>query len=118
MKNPMMPDYMFPAFHEITPEFLIELGVTAVLADIDNTLAPYEQAEPDERIKGWIASLAAAGIGIAFVLKNPLQRQERVRLQERRVSLQEERVCLRARLFPESLRIVMSAEQSLQSFIL
>ena len=76
MKNPMMPDYMFPAFHEITPEFLIELGVTAVLADIDNTLAPYEQAEPDERIKGWIASLAA-GIGIAFVSNNDWERVNR-----------------------------------------
>ena len=76
MKNPMMPDYMFPAFDEITPAFLSALGVKAVLADIDNTLAPYEQAEPDERIKGWIASLAAAGIGIAFVSNNNWERVE------------------------------------------
>ena len=74
MRNPMMPDYMFRAFDEITPEFLRELGVKAVLADIDNTLAPYEQPEPDERIKGWIASLAAAGIGIAFVSNNDWER--------------------------------------------
>ena len=52
MKNPLMPDYMFRAFDEITPAFLRELGVTAILADIDNTLAPYEQPEPDGRIKG------------------------------------------------------------------
>ena len=70
MKNPMMPDYMFRAFDEITPAFLQELGVKAILADIDNTLAPYEQPEPDERIKGWIASLSEAGIGIAFVSNN------------------------------------------------
>ena len=74
MRNPMLPDYMFRAFDEITPEFLRELGVKAVLADIDNTLAPYEQPEPDERIKGWIASLAAAGIGIAFVSNNDWDR--------------------------------------------
>ena len=65
MRNPMMPDYMFRTFDEITPAFLASLGVKAILADIDNTLAPYEQPEPDERIKGWIASLAEAGIGIA-----------------------------------------------------
>ena len=76
MKNPMMPDYMFRAFDEITPAFLRELGVKAILADIDNTLAPYEQPEPDERIKGWIASLAEAGIGIAFVSNNDWERVE------------------------------------------
>ena len=76
MKNPMMPDYMFRVFDEITPAFLASLGVKAILADIDNTLAPYEQAEPDERIKGWIASLAEAGIGIAFVSNNDWERVE------------------------------------------
>ena len=76
MRNPMMPDYMFRAFDEITPAFLRELGVKAILADIDNTLAPYEQPEPDERIKNWIASLAEAGIGIAFVSNNDWERVE------------------------------------------
>ena len=77
MKNPMMPDYMFRAFDEITPAFLTSLGVKAILADIDNTLAPYEQPEPDQRIKGWIASLAEAGIGIAFVSNNDWERVNR-----------------------------------------
>ena len=76
MKNPMMPDYMFRTFDEITPAFLRELGVKAILADIDNTLAPYEQPEPDQRIKGWINSLAEAGIGIAFVSNNDWERVE------------------------------------------
>ena len=76
MKNPMMPDYMFRAFDEITPAFLRELGVKAILADIDNTLAPYEQPEPDERIKNRSASLAEAGIGIAFVTNNDWARVE------------------------------------------
>ena len=74
MKNPMMPDYMFRTFDEITPAFLTSLGVKAILADIDNTLAPYEQPEPDQRIKGWIASLAEVGIGIAFVSNNDWDR--------------------------------------------
>ena len=45
----MTPDYMFRTYDEITPAFLASLGVRAILADIDNTLAPYEQAEPDEQ---------------------------------------------------------------------
>ncbi len=77
MANPLMPDYMFRTFDEITSEFLTGLGIRAILADIDNTLAPYEQPEPDERIKSWIASLSEAGIGIAFVSNNDWERVER-----------------------------------------
>lgn len=72
----LMPDYMFRTFDEITPALLQSLGVTAILADIDNTLAPYEQAEPDERICSWISDLAAAGISIAFVSNNNCERVE------------------------------------------
>ena len=77
MSNPLMPDYMFRTFDEITPEFLTGLGIRAILADIDNTLAPYEQPEPDDRIQNWIASLAQAGISIAFVSNNDRERVER-----------------------------------------
>ena len=76
MRNPLMPDYMFPAFDDITPAFLTRLGVRAILADIDNTLAPYEQTEPDERIRSWINALEEAGIGIAFVSNNHRERVE------------------------------------------
>ena len=72
----LTPEYMFDTFDAVTPEFLLSLGIKALLIDIDNTLAPYEQPEPDERIKGWIASLAAAGIGIAFVSNNDAERVE------------------------------------------
>lgn len=72
----MMPDYMFDTYDQVTPAFLQSLGVKAVLADIDNTLAPYEQAEPDDRLRAWIASLHAAGIGIAFVSNNDRERVE------------------------------------------
>ena len=76
MPNPMMPDHMFRTFDEITPDFLRSLGINAILADIDNTLAPYEQPEPDDRIKNWIAALAEAGISIAFVSNNDRERVE------------------------------------------
>ncbi len=72
----LKPDYMFRTFDEITPDFLASLGIRAILADIDNTLAPYEQPEPDERIRSWIGSLVEAGIGIAFVSNNGRERVE------------------------------------------
>ena len=62
----LTPDYIFNSFDEITPEFLSSLGISALLIDIDNTLAPYEQPEPDDRIRGWFASLEQAGIKAAL----------------------------------------------------
>ena len=76
MKDLLTPDYMFGAYHEVTPEFLRGLGVCAILSDIDNTLAPYEQDEPDERILNWITSLNDAGISIALVSNNDRERVE------------------------------------------
>ena len=76
MSRFMTPDYMFRTFDEITPDFLRGLGICAILSDIDNTLAPYEQEEPDERIINWIASLTEAGISIALVSNNDRERVE------------------------------------------
>ncbi len=74
MKKLMKPDYMFRTYDEITPEFLTSLGVKAVLSDVDNTLAPYEQPEPDEKLMAWINGLREAGISIAFISNNEQER--------------------------------------------
>lgn len=77
MHHGMVPDYMFRTFEEVTPAFLSALGIRAVLADIDNTLAPYEQPEPDARIRAWVAALAAEGIALALISNNDRERVER-----------------------------------------
>ena len=73
----LTPDYMFDTFDAITPEFLDSLGISALLIDIDNTLAPYEQPEPDERICAWFASLEQHGIKAALISNNRPSRVER-----------------------------------------
>ena len=73
----LTPDHMFGAFDEVTPEFLQERGIRALLIDIDNTLAPYEQDDPDERILAWFASLHAAGIQAALISNNHPPRVDR-----------------------------------------
>lgn len=72
----LTPDYMFDKFDAITPEFLLSLGIRALLIDIDNTLAPYEQAEPDERITNWFESLHAVGISASLISNNHAPRVE------------------------------------------
>ena len=72
----LMPDYYFEHFYNITPEFLLGNGIRALLIDIDNTIAPYEVAEPDEKIKAWFASIKSAGISAAFISNNHAKRVE------------------------------------------
>ena len=73
----LIPDYMFDHYDDITPAFLASIGVRALLIDIDNTLAPYEQPDPDERNLAWIALMKQHGIGMALVSNNHRDRVER-----------------------------------------
>lgn len=68
---------MFAHYFDVTPEFLLANGIRALLTDIDNTLAPYEQAEPDERLRTWLRELHQGGISVALVSNNQPQRVER-----------------------------------------
>ncbi|MBO5939351.1 MAG: YqeG family HAD IIIA-type phosphatase [Clostridia bacterium] len=72
----LTPDYMFSTFDEVTPEFLENIGISALLIDIDNTLAPYEQDTPDERIVAWFDSLRAHGIKASLISNNHPPRVE------------------------------------------
>ena len=75
---------MFERYGDITPDLLTSLGIRAVLVDIDNTLASYEQPEPDEAIISWFSALSAAGIRAALISNNG---SERVELFNRKLSL-------------------------------
>ena len=70
----LVPDYRFNKFDEITPEFLISIGVRGVLLDIDNTLEPYENPTPSEGVLAWLSALSANGIKAAIVSNNGRER--------------------------------------------
>lgn len=77
MKDRFTPDFMFGHYWEITPAFLEQEGIRALLIDVDNTLAPYEMPDPDDRIRAWFRDLAAHGIRAALVSNNHAPRVER-----------------------------------------
>jgi len=77
MKEKLIPDYMFGHYYEVTPAFLTSIGVRALLIDIDNTLAPYEMPDPDDRIRAWFRELDENGISVALVSNNHAPRVER-----------------------------------------
>lgn len=72
----LTPDYMLEKYSDISPEFLLGLGIRALLIDIDNTLAPYEQPEPDEVTVAWFDALRAAGISASLISNNHPPRVE------------------------------------------
>ena len=70
MLSKLLPYKIFDKFDDITPEYLSSLGVRFLFSDVDNTLAPYEVPEPDERIRTWLDSLKDAGITVVLVSNN------------------------------------------------
>lgn len=76
MLNKLKPDFTFNSYRDITPDFLEAEGILALLVDIDNTLAPYEQPEPDEEHTKWLGELKKHGIRVALVSNNKAQRVE------------------------------------------
>ena len=49
-------------------------GIRALILDIDNTLAPYEEPDPNPRVLAWFSALKEAGIVAAFVSNNDHER--------------------------------------------
>lgn len=84
MLSKLTPYKIFDKFDDITPEYLSRLGVRFLFSDVDNTLAPYETPEPDERIRAWLDSLKASGIQVILVSNN---HPERIKLFNRTLGL-------------------------------
>ena len=66
----LSPNYYFERYSDVTVDFLKKNNISTLLIDVDNTLAPYEQAEPDEKVLAWISSLKNNGIRFAFISNN------------------------------------------------
>ncbi len=74
MNSCLAPDYFFYHYYDITASFLEQNAIECLLMDIDNTLAPYEQDEPDERMLEWFGMLSENNIKVALVSNNNEER--------------------------------------------
>ena len=70
------PEYLFSGAAAITPEFLKEKGITALVLDVDNTLTGHDSQQLPEAIRDWLDRMRAAGIQLAIASNN---NEERVR---------------------------------------
>lgn len=80
----LVPDYYFDTFDLCTADFLKSIGVQGVILDVDNTLEPYENPLPSEKVLAWLDSLKGADIGAAIVSNN---NGERINLFNRDIKL-------------------------------
>ena len=69
MACPLVPCHLVESIYFLIPQRLQEAGVRLVLADLDNTLTPYEEALPSPALRRWKEELEQNGITL-FVVSN------------------------------------------------
>lgn len=62
-------DLMLDSIYDLSPAFLKERGISLLLMDLDNTLAPYSENRPSVALRNWLDALKRAGIE-PFILSN------------------------------------------------
>ena len=75
LKKYFIPDYYFDSIHAVTPGFLKNENIKALVLDIDNTLVTYGEEAPTDDVLRWIGEIKNAGIFVAIASNN---REERV----------------------------------------
>ncbi len=76
MFEAFLPTEIFGDIYAITPAFLTESGVKALILDIDNTLVTYDDPKPTPSVAAWLSSMHEAKIKVAFVSNNHAPRVE------------------------------------------
>lgn len=72
-----IPDVCYNNIYEIDINEIKRAGVRGLICDIDNTLVPYEEPEPTERVTEWLKKVRDADIAVSFVSNNGSRRVER-----------------------------------------
>jgi len=70
------PDYAFEHVTGITPRFLAEQNIHAVILDLDNTLTRWEQGELAPGVQEWVRALQEARFRLV-ILSNGLRAKQR-----------------------------------------
>lgn len=68
--NKLFPTHYLKSIYEINIKDLQEQGIKGIIFDIDNTLVPYDEEEPNQRVISFFEKLREAGIKITLVSNN------------------------------------------------
>ncbi|MDP4109333.1 MAG: YqeG family HAD IIIA-type phosphatase [Bacillota bacterium] len=72
----LLPDFIFDSVRDISPAMLSEMGVKAVLCDLDSTLMSVKSSEIPKENARWVQSVKDEGI--VFMILSNNSREERV----------------------------------------
>ena len=61
------PEYVFKDVTHITPEWLAQKGIRALVLDIDNTLTADRSQELPDEVAGWLDTMRKAGVRLTIV---------------------------------------------------
>ena len=70
MSFSLIPDRLYAAYTDITPQMLQSWGIKLLLCDLDYTLAPRSVAQPDESVLAWVQEMKDAGIEVMILSNN------------------------------------------------
>lgn len=70
----LTPEYIFRAIEAVTPEFLRQHGITALVLDVDNTLTGDGSQQLDATVQQWLDTMRAAGVRLTIVSNNTAAR--------------------------------------------
>lgn len=65
----LIPCHLAESIYWLTPQRLRKAGIKLVLADLDNTLTPYEESLPSPALRAWKEELEENGVTL-FVVSN------------------------------------------------
>ena len=64
------PEYLFSSVSAITPAFLKEKGVDALVLDVDDTLTAHGSQQLDAEVEQWLGRMRDAGVKLMIVSNN------------------------------------------------
>ncbi len=71
------PNMYVSSIYSIHPEDLVNKNIKGIIIDLDNTLVPWDEKEPNENLMDWFESIFDKGIKFCMVSNN---REHRVKL--------------------------------------
>lgn len=71
------PDARVASVCDMTPEWLAEREIDAVLLDLDNTLAPWRAHELPSHVREWLDKVRAAGVKVCLLSNSRTPRRVR-----------------------------------------
>lgn len=64
------PDFILRDVTRITPEFLQQQGIEALVLDVDNTLTTHSSQHLSDEVEAWLATMHSAGIKMMMASNN------------------------------------------------